>query len=984
MPELRLDIVVNDQGAATKLQGIESAVKGVEGAAARTGTAVQASAVQSASAFQRMSSAASSWLKTASAVYGGLIIDRGVSALAAFSSEAMESSSRLVDLSAKSGLTIETLQRMNFVAKQSGVDLNALTNAATMLGVNLEKGTKPVLLATKELGLNFDRLRAMSPDEKFNAVVKSLEGVEDVSRRNTLALALFGGRAREVLPAIADGYSDLAAQADVSASSQVRALDDLGDKWDAWVENRKANFRSLLGSIVLSTQQQGVLGLLGNLGARMVGMGRAVDLAVQSGQPRPDINLPLDDRLRKNSKTLEELKEDEREAARAAAQAAREAQRDAERWRKALDDMSGRSAIKDAEEMIQQMREAGGLTVLNEDRQRKLNKAVGDALEAYARLGDQAPQTMLDIWRATMPALQATQGLANVIDKLPGASDWNPFSNLVRGGAPPLPPVGAGVPAGLPGVVNWNPFDSISKPDSFLKTAFGDVAQVGRTLGLALVDGVSSATDKIKTIFKSLAVNLGDQIGGALSRLLDVSMSGAGFFSKGLGKMLGGMFGSLIPMIGPLIGGLIDKIAGLFGNAGRDIVKDFAASKGGVDALHDELLQLGQAGEDLWIKLTQGVGRNNPEQAKAAVEEVTAALQRHQEALRDAMSEMPQAVVARSANITSQHDFSTVGAEAMGTFAFLVQQGQSAIAAFQAIAPAVEAMRVAMQGNNFEMTVAAERLFALDTLLTQHKVQFDNIAASGALLSAMLKANIMDAELFAAVSGDIGTQIQSLIDSGVSTQQVFALAQPQLQAIWEAQQKWHFEVDATTQALIDQAAQQGFVGEHMKSVNEQILAVLVAIGKVLGADIPQALAGLPGAAQAAAQGMNDAFKTVRPPKVDPGEWDQPGAMQTQEGPQMHDGGLINWRRMHRGGLASDEVPIIGQSGEFVMSRRGVASAGVSALERINRGGSVGGVVVNLTVNGSLIHEDELGDAMTRLVVPRLPDAVRELGLTGRH
>lgn len=63
-----------------------------------------------------------------------------------------------------------------------------------------------------------------------------------------------------------------------------------------------------------------------------------------------------------------------------------------------------------------------------------------------------------------------------------------------------------------------------------------------------------------------------------------------------------------------------------FGTAGRDLVKQFADSLGGFDAMHAKLLTLGAAGEALWVKLTQGVGRNNPEQAKLVIDEINKAL----------------------------------------------------------------------------------------------------------------------------------------------------------------------------------------------------------------------------------------------------------------------------------------------------------------------------------------------------------------------
>lgn len=57
---------------------------------------------------------------------------------------------------------------------------------------------------------------------------------------------------------------------------------------------------------------------------------------------------------------------------------------------------------------------------------------------------------------------------------------------------------------------------------------------------------------------------------------------------------------------------------------------------------------------------------------------------------------------------------------------------------------------------------------------------------------------------------------------------------------------------------------------------------------------------------------------------------------------MHAGGVV---RAHSG-LAVDEVPIIAQSGEGIISRRGMAAMGTSSFARMNRGENVGGGVVN--------------------------------------
>jgi hypothetical protein len=78
--------------------------------------------------------------------------------------------------------------------------------------------------------------------------------------------------------------------------------------------------------------------------------------------------------------------------------------------------------------------------------------------------------------------------------------------------------------------------------------------------------------------------------------------------------------------IGAAVVGGIALYKKLTASAGRDLVKSFADSLGGFDALHKQLDALGDAGEQLWISLTQGVGKNNPQQAQAAIDAVNKAL----------------------------------------------------------------------------------------------------------------------------------------------------------------------------------------------------------------------------------------------------------------------------------------------------------------------------------------------------------------------
>ena len=75
----------------------------------------------------------------------------------------------------------------------------------------------------------------------------------------------------------------------------------------------------------------------------------------------------------------------------------------------------------------------------------------------------------------------------------------------------------------------------------------------------------------------------------------------------------------------------------------------------------------------------------------------------------------------------------------------------------------------------------------------------------------------------------------------------------------------------------------------------------------------------------------------------------------------HTGGLIkdngDIQRFAKGGSVNggDNVPIMAQGGEFIMSRRAVESVGVETMNRINKTGSVGNINVN--VSGNVMTQD---------------------------
>jgi hypothetical protein len=269
--------------------------------------------------------------------------------------------------------------------------------------------------------------------------------------------------------------------------------------------------------------------------------------------------------------------------------------------------------------------------------------------------------------------------------------------------------------------------------------------------------------------------------------------------------------------------------------------------------------------DELGISIGNAFTTKKPEEFAAFVDKLNSSLQKQKD-LVAGIDAITSGSNARAANISSQTDVNTVAATGVASFGLQLTQGVSAVAAISALQPTIDALRTAMSGTNYEMSAAGQNLMNLAAIIEANRVPFENLAADGQVLQGMMQGNIQDFDLFKTIASDIGVQLQGMIDKGVPTAQVLALAQPQLQQLWEAQQKWHVEVDGTTQSLIDQAVKQGLVGENMKSIQEQMLDATLGIKDALTAIAVQ-MGALPAVAAGAADGMNQAFNRVRAPDL---------------------------------------------------------------------------------------------------------------------
>lgn len=531
---------------------------------------------------------------------------------------AFEYGDKLENLSASTRVSVEGLQRLESIGVTADVTLDQLANSVEQLQKHLDDtGAKDAL---RQMGLDYQFIRSLAPEDQFLEIAKAVAAVKDPVEQANAGAALFGRTWTTIAPAIQGNIQEIIDQTKILTKEQVHALSEAQNAWERWKFNVGKNIDEVLGNIVLA-------------GSRMDEVNRRRDqlfkdlndpdqtLPTLPGAPRLFSQAPLSilaapedlTKAKLFGLTLDEQRE-KMDEARAAA----------EKFKSVQSQLFGRATIAHAEELAHALGGTENVTKLTGDATKKLHSELAGALEVYHALGRDVPPAIQAIFDKTAPLVLQMRTIGNgmVGANLNGMPSIAGFSleQLAKQSALTkkllIPKLGSQT-FSLPGNAAGNAATSFgsdlaaSVPNSILAAIQGGGSKLqaaGSAIGMSLFGKDSAVTKSITGLF-----------------------SADGF----LGKTLS----SAVPIIGSLIGPAIEGLGKLwgkvFGTAGRDSVRDFASKFGGFDDLHVKLGQLGADGETLWKNLTQGVGRNNADQAAAAIKKVTDAFQLQDTALAD-------------------------------------------------------------------------------------------------------------------------------------------------------------------------------------------------------------------------------------------------------------------------------------------------------------------------------------------------------------
>lgn len=168
---------------------------------------------------------------------------------AALIKQSIELAETLEKASAQTGIAVENLQRLQFVAEQSNVSFESVTGAVNRLQKALTlsgEGSKEATDALSRLGIPINEFVSLAPDEQFLKVAQAISSITDPAEQTTAAIALFGRGGADLLPILKQGSAELAELSvrfdtlGITISGETtKQVDDLGDSFGLLADSTK-------------------------------------------------------------------------------------------------------------------------------------------------------------------------------------------------------------------------------------------------------------------------------------------------------------------------------------------------------------------------------------------------------------------------------------------------------------------------------------------------------------------------------------------------------------------------------------------------------------------------------------------------------------------------------------------------------------------------------------------------------------------------
>ena len=902
---------------------------------------------------------------------GGLI-DKGIGTIISLGKEAFDAAGQIVDLSKKTGLSTTAVQQMGFAANQSGSSLDKWSDVIFKAGLNIEKGSKDAKAGIAGLGLEYDRIRAMAPEQQFDAIMRALANVESPQQRNLLGVQALGKGYTDVAAAV-DDYVEMIAKAPVASEGAIQATDAAADAIGRAWDSAKATAINAIGTIFLALEDakkqadeagQSAQGRAQSAAMSAVGVnpfalrfGAALGNRLSEGPAMPVPAGPsglsalapsltsaesalqafneayglTEALLRKNIKSWEEQSK------------AIEANRS--RVESLVRAYTGAALQDEIKAIDESVTKAGKSTGVSADQFWQLSRRLVEIKQAGGQLTPQLQN--IAIWTETATATvqrQAAQTQFNT--RVTG--DWTKALGAHKAVQLQLPPALADQEV------------EQQRLNQALAEALGITSEMD-ALGVAdRINAEADATQRLAQRLSDAAQMAGALAGatdGALATFAEYTAQGLdAFASFASGDIVGGVTKTIT-----MIGNLARELRPV-GAKVNDLRDEFLESAGGAEALYTQLERIGRL--DLWDPLMAGPA--NIEAIESAIRQTEDAIAATDDAMArfgltfDDVGTITERQTRSVDKLIADYKLLekagfSVGQMASGSadrlnalIASALQTGQKLPEALRPyINELIKSGGLTDELRNKLLGVADPAPWqAMEQAAQKYGISFKDLGAQfeQAKLNDQAKDLAADWEMFAKNGTDVNVVIGGMKD------EVIAMI---LQA-----QKLGLSLPENMKPIIDAMDKAGELtddnGEKLEGLGDlKYTEPLISDTDKLIAkldELIEKITGNGGVVDALGAAMEGGFRTPDPS----------AGFSTPQAPRAHSGAIVNWwngvQKYHSGsakvlpfraGLATDEFPAILQSGEAVLNRRAVQAIGEPTIAAMNRGGRGAGGTFNV-------------------------------------
>ncbi len=159
-----------------------------------------------------------------------------------FTKSVFDAASAVEKMREQTGMSADEVQRLQYVAGQTDTSVEGLVSAAQNLTKKLGTDDGGAAKALDELSISAKAFKDASPYQQLVQVSQGLQQLPTDYDRARVANDLFGKAWKEIMPALSEDMTALAAQSQTMSSTTVSALDTFGDKLKGMKQNAVANF----------------------------------------------------------------------------------------------------------------------------------------------------------------------------------------------------------------------------------------------------------------------------------------------------------------------------------------------------------------------------------------------------------------------------------------------------------------------------------------------------------------------------------------------------------------------------------------------------------------------------------------------------------------------------------------------------------------------------------------------------------------------